>query len=97
VSGLERGSLEWAVGVVASTLAEGTPQRVVTPSDVEEGADVFVAAFLEAGYEQVPMPSGVWGLTFLSPGEALGFARGALGWLVEAQGLEIEWDPEGTA
>jgi hypothetical protein len=52
VSGIERGSLGVGGGGSGFHLGQD-PQRVVTRFDAEEGAEVFVAALLESGYEQI--------------------------------------------
>ena len=97
MSGSEHGSVGWAIGVVASTLARGTPQRLILPIDMEEAAEVLVAAFRQAGHEHIPVASGVWDLTALRPGESLAFAHETLDWLFGALELAIEWNQEGEA
>jgi hypothetical protein len=74
----EPGSIEWAVATIATSLAVGTPTRVVSPGELEDAAGVIVGALREAGQDRVLMPTGVWNLVALAEGEELVFAREAV-------------------
>jgi hypothetical protein len=70
-SSSERGTFEWALAAVASTLATGVATRRVRPDDLEEAADTVVGAFRDLGHMVVLLPDGIWDLTSLADGEAL--------------------------
>jgi hypothetical protein len=88
---LERGSFEWAFATIASSLAEGTPSRVVSKSELEDAAGAFTQTFREAGHECVLLTSGVWDLSSLAEGEELTFSREAVASLFDRNGLRVVW------
>lgn len=89
----EPGSIEWAVATIATSLAEGTPARVVSARQLEDAAGVIVGALREAGQGLVLMSTGVWDLAALAEGEASTFAREVVAQLFDRLRVSIVWDP----
>ena len=89
----EPGSIEWAVATIATSLAVGTPTRVIPAGELEDAACAIVGALREAGSDRVLMPTGVWDLAALAEGEALTFARDAVTQLFDRLRVRIVWDP----
>ena len=89
----EPGSIEWAVATIATSLAVGTPTRIVSAAELEDAVGVIVGALREAGRDRVLMPTGVWDLVALAEGEGLTFAREAVAQLFDRLRVSIVWDP----
>ena len=89
----EPDSIERAMGTIATSLAVGTPTRVVSAEELEDAADVIVGALREAGEDRVLMSTGVWDLVALAEGEALMFAREVVAQLFDRLHVSIVWDP----
>ena len=89
----EPGSIEWAMATIATSLAVGTPARVIPAGDLEDAARAIVGALREAGQDRVLMPTGVWDLAALAEGEALKFAREAIAQLFDRLHVSVMWDP----
>lgn len=89
----EPGSIEWAVATIATSLAVGTPARVVPAGELEDAACAVVGALREAGLDRVLMPTGVWDLLALAEGETLKFARETVAQLFDRSRVSIVWDP----
>jgi hypothetical protein len=89
----EPGPIEWAVATIATSLAVGTPTRVVSAEELEDAADVIVGALREAGQDRVLMSTGVWDLVALAEGEAATFAREVVAQLFDRLRVSIAWDP----
>ena len=83
---------EWAIAVVGSTLAIGTPNGAgPSPADVADAAEQISIAFRASGQDHVVTSRGVWALAWLDDGEVIEFARDVVtGWL-EANDLELRW------
>jgi hypothetical protein len=88
----EPGSIDWAVATIATSMAVGTPVRVIPAGELEDAACAIVGALREAGIDRVLMPMGVWDLAALFEGEALKFAREAVGQLFDRLHVSIVWD-----
>jgi len=86
-------SIEWAVATIATSLALGTPTRVVPVGELEDAACAIVGALREADLDHVLMPTGVWDLAALAEGEALEFAREAVAQLFDRLRVSVVWDP----
>ena len=91
-SGSERGTFEWALAAVASTLATGVATRHVRSDDLEEAADTVVSAYRDLGHVVVLLPDGIWGLTSLADGEGLSFAQAILSSVLERHNLKVIWE-----
>jgi hypothetical protein len=89
----EPGSIEWAVATIATSLAVGTPTRVVPASELEDAAGAIVEALRDAGLDRVLMPTGVWDLAALGEGEGLEFARQAVAQLFGRLRVSVVWNP----
>lgn len=89
----EPGSIEWAVATIATSLADGTPTRVIPRCELENAARAIVVALREANLDQVLMPTGVWDLEALTDEEELVFVREAVAQLFEGLRVNIVWDP----
>lgn len=85
-------SIEWALATVASTLATGSPRRLVSRDEVEEAVVMIVVGFRELGHEVILLPGGVWDLTSLAEGEDLAFARAVMLTILEHHKLEVVWE-----
>ena len=91
-SGSERGSFEWALATVASTLASGVATREVSCDEVRAAADTVVDAFRDLGHEVILLPEAVWDLSSLADGEALSFAQAVLVSILEHHNLKVVWE-----
>jgi hypothetical protein len=89
--------IEWAVATIATSLADGTPTRVVPTSELEDAARAIVGAFREADLDRVLMPTGVWDLSALAEGEKLAFARDVVAQLFERLRVTIVWGSTASA
>jgi len=89
----EPGSIEWAVATIATSLAVGTPTRVVSAEELEVAAEVIVRALREAGQDRVLVSTGVWDLVALAEGEAATFAREVVAQLFDRLRVSVVWNP----
>lgn len=80
------------MATIATSLAVGTPTRVVSAEELEDAAEIIVGALREAGVDHVLMPTGVWDLVALAEGEALMFARGVVARLFDRLRVSIVWN-----
>jgi hypothetical protein len=89
----EPGPIEWAVAIIATSLAVGQPTRIVSAGELEDAAGVIVNALREAGQDRVLTSTGVWDLVALAEGETLTFAREAVAQLFDCLRVSIVWNP----
>ena len=89
----EPGSIDWAVATIATSLAVGTPTRVVSAEELEVAAEVIVRALREAGQDRVLVSTGVWDLVALAEGEAATFAREVVAQLFDRLRVSVVWNP----